>query len=148
MRYPSKVAAAAALAALAVALPTAAAGDTQQKVRVPKSGTWSGPRNTVMVVSGKTIDLLAFNFPCHKAKGRTSLNSIPLRKTKRGYKFSLSTHGNVTYSDDRPDQNGSIDMSGQFNRRGRKVAGRFQVVTKRCGSTGKLDWSAEYAPGA
>lgn len=145
MPSASKAALVALVATLGLALPAAA---DEQKVKVPRSGTWTGPRKAVMIVSGKSIDLLAFNFPCRKTKGRTSLNDIALRKTSEGYKFSVSVHGNVSYQDEHVDQNGVISMSGQFNRRGTKVAGRFRVTTKHCGDTGKLDWSAKYVSGA
>jgi carbon monoxide dehydrogenase subunit G len=54
----------------------------------------------------------------------------------------------VTYQDDHPDQNGAVSMSGQFNRKGTTVEGRFRVTTKHCGDTGKLIWSAKHKSGA
>jgi hypothetical protein len=141
----SKVALGSLAAALALTFPAAA---SDQKVKVPKDGTWTGSRKTVMSVSGKSIDLLAFNFPCRKTKGRTSLNAIALKRTDEGYKFRIRAHGNVSYQNEHRDQNGAVSMSGQFNRKGTKVTGHFQVSTRYCGSTAKLDWSAKYAPGS
>lgn len=131
----------AVLAVLALAAPAGAAA----KVKAP-NGSYAGPRDLVMQVSGKTIDLLAFDFPCKrhpKGHGRTSLNSIPLRKSSEGYKFSIKLHGIVTYSDEHVDENGFTAISGQFGRRGRTAKGRFMESTRHCGKTGKLKWSAE-----
>jgi hypothetical protein len=134
-----KLVAIAAVAALA--LPAGAGA----KVKAP-DGDYSGPRDLVMQISNKTIDILAYNFPCKRhpgVKGRTSLNSIPLRKSSEGYKFSIKLYGIVSYSDGRPDQNGFTAISGQFGPKGRSADGRFQTSTRRCGPTGKLKWSAE-----
>jgi hypothetical protein len=140
MRKPT----AALVATLALASPAGAAA----KVRAP-DGDYAGPRNLVMQISGKNIEIVAFDFPCRqapKAHGRTSLNDIALEKTHRGYKFSTRVRGIVTYSDEHADQNGTISISGQFGRKGKSVRGRFQASTPRCGPTGKLNWSAERSP--
>jgi hypothetical protein len=129
------------LAILALALPAGAAA----KVKAP-NGEYSGPRDLVMQVSGKTIDILAFNFPCKKhpgTHGRTSLNQIPLRKTSKGYKFSIKLHGIVSFSDGHVDENGITSIGGQFGRKGKSVHGRFAESVRHCGPTGKLKWSAE-----
>ena len=127
---------------LATAAGLPAAAGAEESVKPPKEGQYEGKRNFVMVVSGKNIEIVAFDFPCHGAKGRISLNDIDLRKSKKGYKFSVEAHGNVTYNDDHVDENGAVGISGQWNRKGRKPHGRLQVITPRCGNTGKLDWSA------
>ena len=51
--------------------------------------------------------------------GRTSLNSIKLKKTPKGYAFAIKAHGIVSYSDNQDDENGAIDISGRFSRTGR-----------------------------
>jgi hypothetical protein len=98
-----------------------------------------------ILISDKEIALLSVKFPCrdHDTKGTTSLNDIPLRKTKRGYKFSIEAHGNATYDDGHPDQNVAIGISGQFTRDAKRVSGRYVVHSAYCGSTGKLDWRAK-----
>jgi hypothetical protein len=126
---------------LALALPAGAGA----KVKAP-NGDYSGPRELVMQVSDKKIDIIAFNFPCRKhpkLHGRTSLNEIPLRKTSKGYKFSIKLFGIVSYSDGKADENGFTSIWGQFGRKGKSVHGRFQTSTRRCGPTGKLKWKAE-----
>jgi hypothetical protein len=129
--------------AVAVAPPLVAVAKTPS-VKAPRDGQWTGKRNLLLIVSGDSIEVAAFDFPCGEAKGRTTLNDIPLKKTKRGYKFSTQAHGNVTYSDDHPDQNGAVGMSGRFSRRGRGPHGNLQVITPRCGNTGKLSWRAHF----
>jgi hypothetical protein len=124
---------------------SAGAGAATAKVKAP-DGSYTGPRKLVMEISGKTIDIMAFNFPCPKKPklhGRTSLNDIPLRKTSEGYKFSIKLRGIVTYSDQRHDENGFTSISGQFGRKGKSAHGRFMEATGRCGRTDKLKWSAE-----
>lgn len=133
--------------ALVAALAVALAATAEAKVRAP-DGEYTGPRNLVMSVSGKTIDIIAFNFPCRKhpnAHGRTSLNSIALRKTDHGYKFSTKQFGIVSYSNDHVDQNGVTSISGQWGRKGGFVRGRFLSSTPYCGATDKLDWKANRA---
>src|SRR4051794_33752979 len=118
-------------AVVALAVPTAAGA----KVKAPK-GDYAGPRDLVMQISDKTINILAFNFPCkrhHGKKGRTSLNDIPLRKSSEGYKFSIKLRGIVTYSDDHVDENGTFAISGQFGRKGKSADGRFMASSRRCG---------------
>jgi hypothetical protein len=112
-------------------------------VKVPKSGSWAGrPGKLVMSTSGKSIDIVAFTFACGTASGRISLNGIALKKTARGYKFAIKGHGNVTYSDDEPDENGSVEISGRFSRTGKSVGGTWRVKTGRCGQTKTVKWRA------
>jgi hypothetical protein len=134
---------AAAFAVAAVAAPTAA-GAAQHRVKAP-DGEYGGPHKLFMSVSAKTIDVLALNFPCGpgKGKGRMSLDDIALRKTSRGYKFSIKAHGIVGYSDGHPEENGVMSISGQFTRRAKSASGRYQAWSRRCGASGKLDWRAE-----
>lgn len=130
--------------ALVASLMLALVAGAEAKVRAPK-GDYTGPRQLFMRVSDKTIDIIAFNFPCNKhpgVRGRTSLNAIPLRRTDDGYKFSTKQFGIVTYSNNRPDQNGVTSISGQWGRKGGFVRGRFQSSTRYCGPTGKLEWKA------
>jgi hypothetical protein len=134
--------------ALVAALAVAMTASAEAKVKAP-DGDYTGPRQLFMRVSDKTIEVMAFNFPCRKhpkAKGRTSLNAIALRKTSKGYKFSTKQYGIVTYSNDHVDQNGYTSISGQWGRKGGFVRGRFQSSTPYCGPTGKLDWKANRAP--
>jgi hypothetical protein len=138
---------AAAVAAVATtslgALAGGAGGDEPRKVKAPKSGSqYSGNHDMTILISGKSIELLAFDFPCGETEGRTSLNGVPLEKTKRGYKFSTATHGNASYDDGHADENASVGVSGRFTRDAKKVRGRFAVYTPYCGGTGKIKWRA------
>jgi hypothetical protein len=133
--------------AMVTALAVAMTATAEAKVKAPE-GDYTGPRKMFMRVTDKTIEIIAFNFPCKKhpkARGRTSLNDIALRKTDEGYKFSTKVFGIVTYSDEHVDQNGVTSISGQWGRKGGFVRGRFQSSTRYCGPTGKLDWKANRA---
>jgi hypothetical protein len=135
--------------AVAAIVTLAMAASAGAKVRAPK-GDYTGPRDLVMRISDKTIEIIAFDFPCSKhpqAHGRTSLNSIALRKTDEGYKFSTRQFGLVSYSNEHVDQNGVTSISGQFGRKGGFVKGRFLSSTRYCRSTGKLDWKANRTKG-
>jgi hypothetical protein len=120
-----------------------AGADAGTGVKAPKPGTWSGrPGKMVMSISGRSIDLLAFSFPCGATSGRTSLNSVALKKTRSGYTFAIKAKGIVTYADDRPDENGTITISGRFSRTGKSAGGTRKVKTPRCGQTKTEDWRA------
>jgi hypothetical protein len=130
-----------AVAALAAA-PAAAPAAT--KVRAPKDGaTYKGKteRNGrfSLTISGKSIQILAIKFKCHDTFGHTSLQDVPLKKTKRGYKFAIDSFGIVSYDDAFPDENARIEIYGQFTKRARSATGRLKVRPPRCG-TGLLDW--------
>jgi hypothetical protein len=97
----------------------------------------------MLFVSRKNIDLAAFSFKCGKTSGRTNLNDIDLRKTRKGYSFAIRAHGSVTYADNEPDENAAVDISGRFTRTGKRPAGHLRVKSPRCGDTGRLHWSAK-----
>jgi hypothetical protein len=123
----------------------AAAASTRRRPRVkaPKSGEYKGAGGTLaLYVSGKSIDLAAFAFDCGAATGRTSLNAIPLKRTKRGYRFAIKANGNVTYSDSHADENASVAIKGRFARNGKTVSGTFRVDSPRCADTGDVRWHA------
>jgi hypothetical protein len=140
----AKLAGLAAVTALAL-VPVADAAK-KSSVKVPKSGQYNGnPRGKplTLYVSGKSIQLAAFSFKCADTGGRTSLNAIALKKTKKGYKFSFSGSGNITFDDGQPDENGKISISGLFTRSGKKATGVFRVRSPRCPDTGNVMWSAK-----
>jgi hypothetical protein len=136
------------LRAASLALTTAlalvpVAADATTAVKTPKPGTWSGrPGKVIMSISGKSIDLVAFSFACGNASGRTTLNGIVLKKTAKGYKFAVKAHGNVSYSDGQPDENGSVELAGRFSRTGKSAGGTWRVKTARCGRTKTTKWRA------
>jgi hypothetical protein len=142
-------AAAAALALVSVAaVPLAAAPATQKKpVKAPKDGaTYKGHHPGVMIaISGKSIQIIAFRFPCKQVKGNTSLQDIKLHKTDKGYRFKIEANSIVTYSDsdshDHPDENAAIRLGGHFSRNAKNVTGHLRVIAPRC-DTGKILWSA------
>lgn len=115
------------------------------KVRLPKSGQYQGsPRGKDMTiyVSGNEIQIVAFSFKCADSVGRTSLDSIKLKKTRKGYKFGLGAHGNISFEDGGPDENGKVAITGRFAADGRSARGTFRVRSPRCGDTGIVKWRA------
>jgi hypothetical protein len=140
----TRVARAAALsAALVLALSTVASGATQT-VRPPRSGSvYHGAAHHVdLQISGRSIAIIAFSFRCDGTKGRISLNDLRLKRSRLGYGFYAVVHGNVTFSDGKPDENGEVHIRGRFTPNAKSVRGRFRVVSPRCGNTGRLRWSA------
>ena len=116
-----------------------------QTVKAPKAGQYNGHpggKDLTLYISGKRIDLAAFSFKCADTSGRTSLNAIALKKTKKGYKFAFSGGGSITFADGQPDENGKMSISGLFTRSGKKVSGVFRVHSPRCHDTGNVKWSA------
>ena len=139
----AKLAGIVAVAALAL-VPVADAA--KQSVKAPKAGQYNGyPRGKplTLFVSGKSIDLAAFSFKCNDTGGRTSLDAIALKKTKKGYKFAFSGRGSITFDDGRPDENGKLSISGLFTRSGKKATGVFRVRSPQCHDTGNVKWSAK-----
>jgi hypothetical protein len=95
-----------------------------------------------LLVSGRSIAIVAFSFRCRATKGRISLNDIKLRRSRSGYRFYSASHGLVTYKDEAPDENATVRIRGLFTRDAKRVRGRFRVITPRCGNTGRLRWRA------
>jgi hypothetical protein len=143
----------AAVAALGLApfaaSPAAVAGSWGKppppKVKAPKSGSqYSGNHGLVLYISGKMIQLAAFDFKCGTTTGRTSLNDIKLKKTDKGYKFGIDAHGSISFRDERPDENGAVHLNGRFSRNAKTAAGKFRVKSAHC-STGDVKWTASRA---
>jgi hypothetical protein len=132
-----------AAAATAALVPVAAEG-AKPKVKLPKGGSYSGStvkgRAITLYVSGKSVQLAAFSFACRGADGRTSLNDIKLVKTRKGYKFAVKAHGNVSFSDGRPDENAKVNITGRFATGGAKATGAFRVKSLHCPDTGSIHW--------
>jgi hypothetical protein len=133
-----------AVAAMLALVPIA--GAATQKVKAPKSGQYNGTargKDLTLIVSGKSIEIVAFSFACDGTAGRTSLDSIALKKTKKGYAFGIRAHGSITFSDNQPDENGAVDISGRFARDGKRASGVYRVRSPRCHDTGNIKWSAK-----
>jgi hypothetical protein len=125
------------------ARPAATRAASDPVVRPPRSGSrYEGSRESLLQISGRSIEIMAFRFPCGDTVGRTSLNGIRLRRTPRGYRFHIDAHGSVTYGDDVPDENAALHVGGRFSRNARTVRGLLRVRTPRCGGTGRLRWRA------
>jgi hypothetical protein len=142
--------AAGALAATLAAAPAAvlpATAAAKKQVKAPKDGKYSGHAGTyktlALYVSGKSVQIVAWQFKCGNTTGSTSLSDIPLKKTKKGYKLKITAHGIVSYADNKPDENGTLKIQGRFNRVAKKISGVLSVKTPRCGPTGDLKWSAQ-----
>jgi hypothetical protein len=130
---------------LAVLLVAAAVASAATTVKAPKDGsTYEGkaPRDVVLRVAGRSVEIVAFSFPCGDVSGRTSLNDFPLKRTPKGYRFNADATGIVTYSDDQGDENAKAHISGRFALDAKKVRGHLRVRSKRCGDTGDLRWRA------
>jgi hypothetical protein len=126
---------------------TNAIGAKKPVVKAPKSGKYPGATATkrplTLYISGKQVLYVTFEFACNKTVSATSgLQSIALKRTDKGYKFSIAAHGIVSYHDGEPEQNGAIRVSGQFTRSGKTVTGRIRVRTPRCPTTNYVDWHA------
>lgn len=115
------------------------------KVKAPKSGQYKGTtaqhQKLTLYTSGKSIDLAAIQFACLKGVvGSTGLNSIPLKKGKKVYRFSIKAHGSVSFSDEHPSENAAVSISGAFSRTARSASGTLRVKSPRCHDTGSVKW--------
>ena len=129
--------------ALVIAVPATAMAATAPTA--PKSGsTYEGPApaDVVLRVSGRSVEIVAFTFPCKDVTGRTSLNDFRLKRTAKGYRFNADANGIVTYSDEQGDENARTHISGRFAMKAGSVRGHLRVKSKRCGDTGHLKWRA------
>jgi hypothetical protein len=127
--------------------PPAVARAALSKVKPPQSGKYGGHagphRDLVLYTSGKSIQLAAFDFACGATSGRTSLNDIPMKKSKKGYKFAIKASGSASFADERPDENVRIQFQGRFGRTGRAAVGTLRVRAAGCPDTGVVKWSAK-----
>jgi hypothetical protein len=130
-----------AVGALAPAAPA-------QTVSAPRSGSvyQGSPGKVQLAVSGRSLGLAAFSFTCSSTRGRTSLNSIALQRTSRGYRFEFRGRGGITFADGRADENGSIRFAGRFSRTARSVRGTSRVTSRHC-RAGEVEWTARLAGG-
>lgn len=125
--------------ALAVAVPATAPGATRPP-KAPKSGwSYSGqPGDVVLRISGRSVEIAAFSFPCGDVYGRTSVNDFRLKRTRKGYRFNADANGIVTYTDE-TDGNAEVHISGRFSLDAKTVRGHVRVESARC-KTGDLKW--------
>jgi hypothetical protein len=131
-------------AAIALALLVPAAGSASEPVRAPKTGSvYTGQHGGLELrISGRSIEFVAFGFDCGRKNGRTVLNSVPLEKTPRGYRFGIRSGANMTYPEsNQPDENGSVRFRGRFSRSAKSVRGVFRVTAPHC-RTGDVEWRA------
>ncbi|HEX8120892.1 MAG TPA: hypothetical protein VF549_06460 [Solirubrobacteraceae bacterium] len=107
------------------------------------SGTYTARKGRFLLsVAGRSIDIAAFDFRCRTTIGRTSLNAIAIKRARGRWRFSIRTFGSVTYSDDHPDENAKVLISGAFSRDAKRVTGTLEVRSPHCGSTGSVAWAA------
>ncbi len=130
--------------ALAVAVPALAPAATSAP-KAPKSGwTYEGQPGDVMLrISGRSVEIAAFSFPCGDVWGRTSVNDFRLKRTSRGYRFNADAHGLVTYTDE-TDGNAAVHISGRFAMNAKTVRGHIRAKSSRC-DTGYLKWKGKRA---
>lgn len=130
--------------ALVLAVPATALAATT--VKAPKSGSqYAGPApyDVVIQISGRSVQIAAFNFPCGEVSGRSSINDFRLKRTDKGYRFHADVKAITTYSDEQGDENVSVKFSGRFSTDAKTVRGHLRVKSKRCGDTGDLKWRAK-----
>jgi hypothetical protein len=128
--------------ALVLAIPATAGAAT---VKAPKSGsqyTGPAPYDVVLRIQGRSVQIVAFSFPCGEVSGRTSLNDFRIKRTDKGYRFNADANALVTYSDEQGDENAKVHISGRFALNAKSVRGHLRVKSKRCGDTGNLKWRA------
>jgi hypothetical protein len=125
--------------ALAVAVPAVAPAATSAP-RAPKSG-WlyrGQPGDVELRISGRSVEIASFSFPCGDVYGRTSVNDFRLKRTTKGYRFNADAHGLVTYTDE-TDNNATVHISGRFAMDAKTVRGHIRAKSSRC-DTGYLKW--------
>ena len=100
------------------------------------AGTYTGHAETFsMVVAGRSIQIVGFDFRCRGTTGRTSLSAIPIRRARGRWRFSIRTFGSVTYRDDHPDENARVRVSGRFTPTAGRGTARVDITSRHCGRT-------------
>ena len=95
---------------------------------------------------GMTLPLFEATFACEgDVIARTSLEAVNIRESEDGYSFTLAANSLVGYSDEGPDDNGTIVVSGNFAHDAASASGDFRIETSRCAS-GKVTWEATAEP--
>lgn len=125
--------------ALAVSIPAVAPAATSAP-KAPKSG-WiyrGQPGDVFLRISGRSVEIASFSFPCGDVSGRTSVNDFRLKRTSKGYRFNADANGIVTYTDD-TDGNAEVHISGRFSMDAKTVRGHLRAKSSRC-DTGDLKW--------
>jgi hypothetical protein len=115
---------------------------TASRLRRPKGTYRTHGGRLVFSVENGLITIAAFAFKCGAVTGRTALNDVPVTRRRGRYRFSISAHGGITYSDEESPDNGAIRFSGRFTPTARRALGTFRIRTPRCGRTGPVEWSA------
>jgi hypothetical protein len=122
----------AALVLSVVLLLVPASGAGAARFKAP-SGEYKGsPGEVLLSTSRNSIAIAAFSFRCDSTRGRTGVNEVPVKRTRKGYRFSIRTHGSVSFEDGRPDNNVAIDLRGRFSRTAKTVRGTFRVRGGPC----------------
>jgi hypothetical protein len=114
--------------------------------RAPRSGRYTGRAGgrpgLLLYVTGRSVSIVAFPFACGRVTGRTSLSDMVIRRVAGRYRFALRAHSIVSYSDERPDQNATVEIRGTFSRLGTAASGTLRVKSSRCGDRRDVPWSA------
>jgi hypothetical protein len=132
--------------AAAISIPAAAPAATSAP-KAPKSGwKYQGqPGDVILQISGRSVEIASFSFPCGEAFGRTSVNDFRLKRTSKGYRFNADANGIVSYTDE-TDGNAAVHISGRFSRDAKTVRGHLRAKSSRC-DTGDLKWSGRRVKG-
>jgi hypothetical protein len=121
-----------------------AAGITAPKSGAKYSGKTEQGHTIGLWIQRKSVEYISFRFNCgRKAIGATGLQSIPLKRTSKGYRFALDAHSSMSFSDDQPDENAAVSVRGRFSRTARTVEGLVRVKSERCHDTGFISWRAK-----
>lgn len=95
---------------------------------------------------GMTVPLFEAAFVCEgDVVAKTSLEVLKIEQSGDGYSFKVSANSLVGYSDEAPDENGTIAVSGSFAGDAQSSSGDFRIETSRCAS-GEITWDATAEP--
>ncbi len=131
-----------AAGALVLAVPADAA-----RVKQP-TGEYEGDAGRLTFsVSGRSIQVFAFEVRCRDADGRAtsgrmSLNDLRLEKRRGRWRLSTLIYGIITYADGRPDENARVRLTAVFSPSASRVTGRMNVRSPACGTVDPRLWSA------
>jgi hypothetical protein len=143
---------AAVLALVPVVALSAAAGASGDKITPPKAGaqysghTAQGRKLTLNIADSKSVQIIAFKFTCGKVVASTSLTDIKISKPTKGkmfYRFSISAHSIVSFSDNGVDENAALVVKGIFSHDAKSVSRYVRIRSPRCGDTGRIKWKAQ-----